>query len=59
MDAILTRTTDLPTAKAPDRQARGVKRLLKALSSMAHRAADRLTSPPRDVPQEFYRFPPF
>jgi hypothetical protein len=59
MDAILTRTTDLPTAKASDRRVRGAKRLLRMLSAIAYRAAERLTSPQRDVSPEFYRFPPF
>ena len=59
MDAISARTTDLPVVKTPERRARGAKRLLKTLSSMAHRAAERLTSPQRNVPPEFYRFPLF
>jgi hypothetical protein len=59
MDAILTRTGNLPAAKAPDRQGRVATRLLRMLSAVAYRAAERLTSPQRDVSPDFFRFPPF
>jgi len=58
MDAILARTSDAPITQTPAQPAYNVKRALHLLLKMAHAAADRLTSPPRDVPPDFYRFPP-
>jgi hypothetical protein len=59
MDTILTRAADLPATQSPQRQEDAGKTLLRWLSAVAHRVAERLTSPPRDVPVEYYRFPPF
>ena len=56
MDTIVTRAADLP---ASQRQPGARKTLRQWLSAVAHRAAERLTSPPRDLPVEYYRFPPF
>jgi hypothetical protein len=44
---------------APPRSGSRTGRLLRRLSALASAAAERLTSPYRDVPPEFYRFPPF
>lgn len=56
MDAFTTGTTPAAAALAADR---GWHRLRRLLSALAYRAADRITLPQRDVPPEFYRFPPF
>ena len=53
MNAITTGAT------APRSKPGGLVRLLRRLSALAYAAADRLTSPQRDVPPQFYRFPPF
>lgn len=55
MDAITTHAAEL----APHRKPSATARLFRRLSALAYAAADRLTSPQRDVPPEFYRFPPF
>lgn len=55
MNATTTRTAALPSRRQP---AGGLARLLHRLSALAYAAAERLTSPQRDVPPEFYRFPP-
>ena len=47
------------TARAPGAHPSALAFLLRRLSALAYAAADRLTSPQRDVPPEFYRFPPF
>lgn len=56
MNAIMSRAAGLPPRDKPS--GRGA-RLLRRLSALATAAAERLTSPYRDVPPEFYRFPPF
>ncbi len=62
MDAILTRTVDLPASALPSRPAentaKGIAGMLRRLlSGMAYAAAERLTSPQRDVPPEWFRYP--
>ena len=60
MDAILTRTADLPATPLPQARAPGIgRRLGKVLSTLAYAALERITSPQRDMPPEFYRFPLF
>ena len=55
MTAITTRTAE----RAPRNNASGrLTRLLHRLSALATAAAERLTSPYRDLPSD-YRFPPF
>lgn len=59
MDAILNRTGAAPVPQIPQpRAVRGIGRALRALSAVAYVIAERLTLPQRDVPPEFYRFPP-
>lgn len=53
---ITTHTAELRPGSQPTSQ---VARLLHRLSTLAIAAAERLTSPYRDVPPEFFRFPPF
>jgi len=52
MNAILTRTSDAPAMPAPWR---GLGRLL---TTLALATLERITLPQRDVPPDFYRFPP-
>ena len=59
MDAILTRTDDAQVTQTPVRQTPVARRLLRLVSAVALAAADRVTSPYRDVPPEYYRFPWF
>ena len=53
MHAIATRWANLPPR---DKRSWSLPRLLTMLASAA---IERLTLPQRDVPPEFYRFPPF
>lgn len=55
MDATLTPAAGLPAIPL---RASGARRLLRVLSALAYAAAERLTLPQRDVPPDFYRFPP-
>jgi hypothetical protein len=56
MNTITTHAAEL----APrDKSSRPLARLLNRISALAYAAAERLTSPQRDVPPEYYRFPPF
>jgi len=52
MDAILTRAADVPAMPAPRRS------FGRLLTTLALAALERLTLPQRDVPPDFYRFPP-
>jgi len=52
MHAILTRVAGVPAMPAPGR------RLRRLLTTLALAALERLTLPQRDVPPDFYRFPP-
>jgi len=52
----MSATTTHPAAAPPTGRTR---RLLHRLSALAYAAADRLTSPYRDMPPDSYRFPPF
>jgi hypothetical protein len=52
-------TTSAPAAGPRRRRSRHLARLKRRLSALATAAAERLGSPYRDVPPEFYRFPPF
>ncbi len=52
MDAILTRAAGVPAAPAPGRSLR------RLLTTLALAALERITLPQRDVPPDFYRFPP-
>ena len=59
MDATLTRGADLPAPATPHSPAAAaVRKLGRLLSTLAYAAAERVTSSYRDVPPEFYRFPP-
>lgn len=57
MNAILTRTADMPVIEAPQQRARGAKGVLGFLSEMVQAAAKRLVSPHGDLPSEWFRFP--
>jgi hypothetical protein len=56
MNAITTQAAALPRRPRPVGR---MGRLLGRLSALALAAAERLTSPYRDVPPDYYRFPPF
>ena len=59
MNAILTRTTDMPAAKSPTQRVSAWRALRQRLSAVAYRLALRLPSLQRDLPVDYYRFPPF
>ena len=60
MHAILTRAVDLPATQALQHAiSQAGRRIAWLLSTLASAALERLTLPQRDVPPEFYRFPPF
>ena len=52
MNTILARAADLPAMPAPGRSLR------RLLTTLALAALERITLPQRDVPPDFYRFPP-
>ncbi len=59
MDTILTRGGAAPFTKPRRVTPAPATRLLRLLSAVALAVADRLTLPQRDLPPEFFRFPPF
>ena len=59
MDTILTRSADAPATRGPGQLRHAAKRWLNVLSAVAYAAVERLALPYRDLPPEFFRFPPF
>jgi hypothetical protein len=58
MDQVLTRTGDMPVTHPPQWGTRGVRRPLgHLLLAMAQATAERLISPQRGLPAEWFRFP--
>jgi hypothetical protein len=58
MDALLTRTGEMPVTHALPQQARSARRALgHVLLAMAHATADGLILPQRGLRLEWFRFP--
>lgn len=58
MDRVIARTAGVPTRRPASPQPRDFAgRIRRLLMAVAWAAAERVTSPPRDVPPEFFRFP--
>jgi hypothetical protein len=55
MERVLARTAAIPAASPQPRKIAG--RIRRLMLAVAWAAAERVTSPPRDVPPEFFRFP--
>jgi hypothetical protein len=60
MHTTLSRSADLPAAPVTPHSpaVAAARKLGRLLSTLAYAAAERVTSPYRDMPPEFYRFPP-
>ena len=60
MDATLTHAGETPAIRGPIEEAREVGRAFRRfLLAVAYAAANRLTSPQRDLPTDYYHFPPY
>ena len=59
MDTTLSRTAEIPATALPKQRPSAWKTLWRRLSAVAYRLALRLPSLQRDLPVDYYRFPPF
>ncbi len=58
MDTVLTRTGAAPVIRAPQPgPGRATRALGRLLLTMAQTAEERVISPQRDVPREWFRYP--